>query len=302
MTRYVVSNSQVPHLWANQSQASARGNGSISFDGSTLYSYAAVIGELVQTSDGSSVALLVSRRWSNSTGKHQSYAQRAVYHLTSFTVPQISPIDHGANLAYLVQQYRDAVAAGFRKRGMSDHNFESVREQGAAARLYAETFALEHDALPIEHDIAELDAYHNSDEKQALRAVKREQEARAKIAAREARKAGIAIEVAEWRTGARHALARDAAVDDDGGALLRIAGNTLQTSLGAEVPLPHAVAVFKRVAACRDAGAAWQRNGDTLRVGSFQVDAINADGSFKAGCHSFNWSEIEHAARVAGVI
>jgi hypothetical protein len=38
-----------------------------------------------------------------------------------------------------------------------------------------------------------------------------------------------------------------------------------------------------------------------IRVGGFQVDHINPDGSFQAGCHNFNWPEIEAAAKQAGV-
>ena len=94
----------------------------------------------------------------------------------------------------------------------------------------------------------------------------------------------------------------DVSTDENGGALLRVRGDNLETSLGARVPLAHAIKAFHRVGQCRAAGLSWHRNGDTIRVGQFQVDQINPDGSFRAGCHRINWPEIEAAARVAGVL
>src|SRR3954452_20181905 len=103
MTRTVVNNSQVPHLWANQSQDHAKGNGSISFSGRSLYSYAAEIGRLVDAPNGGRVALLISRTWSPTTSSHQSAARSAVSHLTRFSVPHLDcdSGSHARNLAAL---------------------------------------------------------------------------------------------------------------------------------------------------------------------------------------------------------
>lgn len=89
--------------------------------------------------------------------------------------------------------------------------------------------------------------------------------------------------------------------DGAGGALMRIRGDVLETSQGASVPLAHAVKVFRFVKACRESGKSWRRNGATIRVGHFQVDSVEASGNFRAGCHVFNWPEVERVARLAGV-
>lgn len=81
-----------------------------------------------------------------------------------------------------------------------------------------------------------------------------------------------------------------------GGALLRVSGGELQTSLGAAVPLSHAVRVFRFVAECRAKGTSWQANGHTLHVGHFTVDRVYPNGDFKAGCHLIEWAE---SARIA---
>lgn len=104
-----------------------------------------------------------------------------------------------------------------------------------------------------------------------------------------------------WRgsDAAGHAYIRAVGVErDESGSII---GGELETSQGATVPLPHAVRAFCVIRRIRDAGRTWTRNGSTIRVGHFQIDRINADGSFVAGCHSFSWPEAERLARELGV-
>lgn len=86
-----------------------------------------------------------------------------------------------------------------------------------------------------------------------------------------------------------------------GGPALRIMGDALQTSYGADVPLAHAVRVFRFVKLCRERGQSWERNGHSLRVGHFTVDRVDPQGNFRAGCHDIKWPEVERVARLAGV-
>lgn len=94
----------------------------------------------------------------------------------------------------------------------------------------------------------------------------------------------------------------------------RVSGGELETSEGAKVPLRHAFRVFQFVAACRAAGRGWQpyavsrkaaghdmAGPSLIRVGHFQVDRIDADGSFAAGCHFIKWPEIIGLAERLGV-
>jgi hypothetical protein len=107
-----------------------------------------------------------------------------------------------------------------------------------------------------------------------------------------------------WKAGAS---VRVHATAPDGTAYVRARGDVLETSQGASVPLAHAIRVFRAVKALRKPDAAptdvvWQRNGATLRVGHFQVDAIHADGSFRAGCHRIAWGEVERVAGALGLL
>jgi hypothetical protein len=102
MTRYVVNNSQVPHLWAHQSQDHAKGNGSISFSGRSIYSYAAEIGRLADAPNGERVALLISRTWSITTSGHQSAARSAVSHMPHVVTRSSALILNSATIQRLI--------------------------------------------------------------------------------------------------------------------------------------------------------------------------------------------------------
>jgi hypothetical protein len=105
-----------------------------------------------------------------------------------------------------------------------------------------------------------------------------------------------------WLAGESHSYRTSGGLlsDETGGALLRINGDTLETSHGADVPLEHAIKAFRFVKLVRESGRTWQRNGKTIRVGHYQIDAIDSNG-FNAGCHRINWPEIERVAIIAGV-
>lgn len=118
---------------------------------------------------------------------------------------------------------------------------------------------------------------------------------------------------AAWLAGSTDSALRYKRFSDEmGRALIRardvtrnaegeITGGTLETSHGAEVPLTAALQVFRMVKLCRERGKGWKRNGATLPVGYYQVDAIDAEGNFVAGCHKFSWPEIERLAALLSV-
>lgn len=144
-------------------------------------------------------------------------------------------------------------------------------------------------------------------------------------AAREARAARVtaAAEAREAERLERERAAREAWLagdkaarfygrDAQGGAYLRavdierdesgaITGGELQTSQGARVPLVHALRVFRFLRHCRETGQPWQRNGRTLRVGFYQVDSVDPDGTFRAGCHLIRWPQVADLAERLGV-
>jgi hypothetical protein len=115
----------------------------------------------------------------------------------------------------------------------------------------------------------------------------------------------------EWRAG-DNPKGGGTLSDEKGGALIRargvkrddggkIIGGVLETSWRATVPLCEAVAAFRFLKVIRARGEGWNRNGQRVRVGHFEVESIAPDGGFKAACHTFNWAEIERLAVALGV-
>lgn len=74
---------------------------------------------------------------------------------------------------------------------------------------------------------------------------------------------------------------------------------SVQTSRGVTIPIPEAERAFRFAIARRTKG--WKRNGDQFHVGQYQLDAINSNG-IVAGCHRFDWQEIERFGKLQGWI
>lgn len=316
-------NAMVAHLWAQQEKDSARShNGNFSFSGERLYSYSTVIGRFVTLPRNGRVILVTSRRYSVTTcGKHMPALWRAIGwdRENVFQVPCPDARlqgggEHKRNLEHLVSVYIDTREKARRARdywGCEDDLRDRLDKLAAKARGYARLFKLRRprldpaaDAANVFADRAAREARRNTPAAIAKR--EKDRERREAIAVRKAElaRASMTEKVEAWRNGEAMCIY---ARDDNGGALLRIRGDTLETSMGASVPLEHAIRVFDRVRQLRDESAAadappiWARNGESIRVGHFQIDAIYPDGHFRAGCHTIYWPEIERAAIAAGV-
>lgn len=320
----VVANDQVAHIWAHQAQDGARShNRNFWFDGAKIYSYSTPVAHLVPDVSGELVALITSRSYGVTTsGKHVGPIYRALGYGSVrryFTVPFIgafggrntgdrnldavsAPEIHAANLEAYAANYRDALARLGRKRDFDHVNaLAELNRIANPAADYAEAFALAPLALDTDSDAAELARAYAA--KQTPAAIAKREAARvAREAAIERKRlaevAKIEERAADWRLGAPVPFI---GTDPWGGAILRAKGDTLQTSLGAEVPLEHAVKAFRFVKLIRERGEGWQRNGHSVRVGHFTVDRIEASGDFHAGCHFIRWAECERLARDLGV-
>lgn len=74
-------------------------------------------------------------------------------------------------------------------------------------------------------------------------------------------------------------------------ALLRVQGTKIETSRGAEFPVEHAVKAYRLLKVLHDAGKTYYRNGHSIHLGHFVVDAFE-NGIVRSGCHTVEWEEI----------
>lgn len=129
----------------------------------------------------------------------------------------------------------------------------------------------------------------------------------AAIRADDARELEQAQVLEAWRSGASNsrprggkgAYIRATGVERDGAG--EITHGELETSLGARVPLLHALKAFRFLKQCHDTATAWEANGRTIRVGHFQIEKIEPNGDFTAGCHFIQWREVDRLAQALGV-
>jgi muconolactone delta-isomerase len=155
----VVSNSMVAHLWAHQSQDTARsGNGNIWFEGTTLYSYQTPIANFVVSPKGERVALISSQGYSPTTRGHLHGAEHALGYgdnkvVSSFHVPYVgvnggmAPRPNGdiheLNAASKLADYNKAIASARRSRDpLSEWNRDYTHARLNLVQQYIETFGV----------------------------------------------------------------------------------------------------------------------------------------------------------------
>lgn len=102
--------------------------------------------------------------------------------------------------------------------------------------------------------------------------------------------------VAQWRAGGEVRLHWGDVNRADSGDLLRVTGDKVQTSAGAECPLDDAVRALRFWRRIVDAGQSLADTG--IRLGNFRLDRIEANGDVRAGCHNIKRAEIENLERL----
>lgn len=295
------NSAMVAHVWAQRSQPTGRtATRNVSFEGDNFYSYAARIARFVEAKDGQPVVLLSTRKWSTTTSAHQSMVAGATRQYTQFLVPalDVSADDHHANLVDLKKRYDAEIARLKRKaeRPAQDWQWHDLDRLHTQLHDYQVCFG-----VAIVHDdyddvIAEVHKHWDAkdvrlaDPKVAARREReRERRAAAEAEKERLRRAELSVQIGAWKAGV------DVRLPWTGEVYLRVKGERLETSQGAQVPLRDAIRIFRAVKAQR--GRAWQ---GSMSVGHFHVTEIMEDGSFRAGCHFIRWDEIERVARAIG--
>lgn len=289
--RTVFKNSMVAHLWANKSQSHAR-SVNMSFDGDRVFSYNTEIGRHVVGYSGQPGVLLSDHTWSTTTSAHQRYVRGAIRpgvavfnvaetYINPF-LPEATLHSHQANTTKYLTTLRNLTGKAKRARKYGNYYMASFLRVANEANAYAEFFGLE---WQLPEDMTET----------LVKADEIIAEMKAAEKVREAARAAKMAELAEsWKAGANVDIYSLPTI------LLRINGDEVQTSRGATFPLEHARKAFRLIAACKEKGQAWERNGHSVHLGHFNLDNVSADGDVIAGCHRIAWTEIERIAKAVG--
>lgn len=291
----VFDNGQVAHVWAQHSQSEGRSsNGNFWFKDTAIYSYRTMIARLVFSPiNGRAAYLVTSRKYSMTTsGKHMPAVYRAISG-DCFTVDNVQAhheFEHAENIGHMLKEYEGLLLKLSRAKSNGEFIEAHARALHVSAIKYAEFFGLEYPDFPVIKQET-LDAM----KERAAKDSKRKAEETKK------RKAAQALENAErlekWRGNAEYVYFRTSRGDK---TYMRVNGENIETSQGANFPVDHAKRAFQFIRNWKEnhTGENWSRaTNRAIRLGHFQIDVIDISGNVHAGCHFVEWDEIERIAR-----
>lgn len=309
----------IAHLWAAHNLDGQEvkplkkntGQGSnFYWEGDTIYSYGRhfPIARVIEHKKKKAV-LFTTRTYSVTTSNHISYTWRA---LQGRAVPQFNVVrpDETPSSAGMKAAYQAKIDAAFEaaKKALSRTEmilrglYDNIEEANKCAAFFGWGWRLK---APKGIKPLEVKAVEQT-EKAKIRKEKKRARDKAAYEAREKRRAEAEPLVMAYRERRRQAWLEGRELDEEApeflysfqetqrGPLLRIKDSeTVETSRGAEVPVSHAKRLMALIQKIKATGKEYVRNGHTEHVGAFAVDWIKADGSMKAGCHTFEAAEIE---------
>lgn len=299
-----MNNSQVAHIWAQQTKSSGKGS-HFFFDTTTIYSYGYhfPIARFVQPK----VVLLTTACRSISTAKHIGYVRQAIrYDTTVFQVANVEANGkdlHVKNFTCMrdVLQRQLAALAKCRTASTKARTVEAIVNRVEHANAYSKHFKLgRRITLPPGQSVAELKELGSKWDRQEQAAVAKQRKAQEKRAAEA---------LAGWMLGSDKATSLVRQLED---VYLRVTSSPcglpiIQTSHGAEFPVDHAKRAYPALKRMVGIVKGFECTGQvatgdmTIRLGEFKVDHIEQDGTIVAGCHRIRWEEIQRIARLLGL-
>lgn len=308
-----ITNSMVAHKWAHGN--TAKGSNFYSPDGKRLISY----GTDIAFNTGRGLVFISADNMTPSTGKQLCHTRRAVSHLDVI----YSPIFHYGGRLY---DFNENKAFNLACKALSD-KVEGLSMARLGKYLYSSiTNTIEQmvqfDRIAIKYgfdlfawpvvpaekiEAARVYAEQWDSKEAARREVRRIKEHAAAAALRDLHAGQFEL----WHNGGAADCPSSFRRDENGGYYIAVRGDKVVTSGGAECPTEHARRGVEFWCSRElDRGRSmsgetyreftpWQRNGHTVRLGVFQLDRIEADGTAYAGCHKFTVAELD---RLAGVL
>lgn len=307
------TNRQVAHMWAaynmgtSDKSVARSSHGNFWFNRDAIFSYSTCIAAFMEAPNGQRFVLRNSRSYSITTsGKHQPAVTAALHGLALREVAIDGEPKRGE---WTAREPREIVAALLT---------EAEDLQGKARRARSNRPWLEQTAIAKMEDarfVAMAYGIPFGSAEEMIAALRRQREGRAIWE----RLAGF---FAEYHAAAEALFERPLQAVHDVAAglswlagkgyrwdgytyrhsvptLLRINGDTVETSRGAEFPLKHGLAAlaFQKL---DPNGQGHDFGGNGPRLGHFRIDRVEPDGTVIAGCHRVPRFAVEWAARRAG--
>lgn len=285
------SHDEVAHAWAHQTGRARTGYAMFS-DGATIYSHGRhfPIARHITTPAGDRAVMFTTRGYSVSTSQHKGIVSRAISHILTFRVDDVmaeTTAAHMANRQGLIASAIEAARKAARARTRASLYLDDAAVFVAHANAYAAAFGLDVEPVTVEGlDAAAAEATRRAAEQRA-----------ADEAARKAREAeharSIRDRVKAWLRGEGHRPPHTPV------PMVRVVGDRVETSWGAQAPLSDALQAYRVAKACRQARRGVEVGGP--RVHGWGTASIDARGTIRVGCHTIPFRLAQLAARLAGL-
>lgn len=292
----MTSHAQLAHIWAQlpvDSEKEMRGS-RMFFRGNKIYSYGEhyCIAAHVIDRDGIDRYLINNTPSSQSTARHRGHVIRAVMYQDMFLVHNplaATKEEHKANYMDMKNKLYSVAERIPRLRTTTLYAIAEYKRIVDKMNRYTKAFRLGYKAIP------------DMDDEQILQScgVIAEQARKVRAKARATEKARLELEAAEAQDDLEKWLAGEKSeLHDHPFIELRMKGDVVQTSKGAEFPVSHAKRAWELIKQAKD--PATRKLAKGMRVGHFTIDLLRSDGSVVAGCHDIGFTAMKRLANEQG--
>jgi hypothetical protein len=294
----VFTNDQLPHQWAHQTQSEGRnGNSSMFFHSDTIFSYGSHFPmATIHQHNGENVYFVTTRSYSVTTARHISTVRQSIPSSARvFFVydPTLKPSQQAESFRAEVDEALTQVLEAKNKVSRAKR-FGLLEETINKANEFFDYFDIE-EHFSVPSDLEALRAERQEQLKQAAKLeAKRAAERKVIEAEQNAKRLAEAGEkIEKWRSGENVYLSSLPKT------FLRINGDKVETSKGADFPLSHALLGLRLVESVIKSGSPYKHGEHSLHLGHYRIERIDSKGNVTAGCHYVEYDEI---ARIAGEI
>lgn len=279
------SHSEAAHIWASQSQFMGRA-GNIQFEDGVIYSYGRHFPVARFAPEFGDVVLFTNRGYSSSTGKHKTIIRGA--------------IPGGFNVVYCDDPTRGELHNLDKWRAEVNRlrrNFDAKTHKITRGNLAVEIFKTCESAILycLALKIAAPEWTNESGAEMMAREYVYEM-----AKAREAKREAARIErekLAAVDAGERLAMWQAGQNPPQNGfiycaTLLRIKGEQVQTSRGANIPVADALKLWPLLSRARQSGKTLEAGLRDIHLGAYRFNSFNGQ-TLIVGCHSIEWDQIE---------
>jgi hypothetical protein len=299
-----MNNRQVAHLWASGNKQSAKGS-NFYFEGEIIFSYGDHFPIARRVSED--LYLITDRGYSVTTAKHKNYVRRAI---PGFA--KVYPVENSPRSSFeTIRGEKMKQAVGMRD-SMEEKSPVKTYQKARELSLFCD------DTIQLFNKLAEVDGdfvcfSFNLEllgtKTKALKLIEEHKEAFdaheiKKQAQREAREEKRRVKWEEQKRILRLSAEEKVKAWREGDKgigfyslrilppMLRIMGDKVETSHGAEVSIDEARKAFDFIGKKIEAGESWARNGETCPVGPFSLVSIDTE-AVTVGCHRFSVEEVK---------